>query len=87
MTVSANLEVRCYCRRSPLLAVCGRDTKTGDLYVHVRSAKKDRLNTEVVITSGTVRVRCRDCLRWHTVRISPTNIDHKPEPLPATINL
>lgn len=85
--VDDNLEIHCFCRRSPLLARCGRDTRSGELFVHVRSAKKDRINAEVVVTSGTVRVRCRDCSRWHTITIKQPNVQHKPEGLPDSIRI
>ena len=85
--MSKRLEVRCFCKREPLLAVCGRDTKSGELFVHIKSVKNQRISTEVVVTSGTVRVRCKECLRWHKIRIMPVSIDHKPEELPTTMNI
>lgn len=81
------IEIRCFCRRAPLLAMCGRDSKSGEPFVHVKSARKDRINAEVVVTSGIVRVRCRDCLRWHSVRIRHVGVDHKPEQLPSSIDI
>jgi hypothetical protein len=61
-------ELRCFCNRKPLLAVYGVDEK-GKLYVHVRVYKQARLYGEVLVTDGTVKLRCRECLRWHTVVI------------------
>lgn len=87
MKADKELEVRCFCARAPLLALCGRDTKTGDPYVHVKSARKDRINAEVLVTSGSARVRCRECLRWHTIRIRRVNVEHKPEELPASLDI
>ncbi len=43
--------------------------KHGKLYVHVRIWKQDRIFGELVVTEGTVRICCRECLRWHTVKI------------------
>lgn len=83
--IPEELTIRCFCARKPLLAVCGRDSSSGDLFVHIKSAKKDRINTEVVVTSGICRIRCRDCLRWHKVNIKTPNVNHSPEPLPASI--
>lgn len=79
------LELRCFCRRRPLLAVCGRDARTGEPFVHVKAYKQQRLITEVVVTAGTARIHCRECLRWHTVRIRIENVSFKPEPLPSGI--
>ena len=49
--------------------MCGSDPKTGEPWVHVKSWKKGKLYTEVVATAGIVHIRCRDCGRWHRVRI------------------
>ena len=86
-SVDGKLEVRCFCRRKPLLAICGRDTKSGEPFIHIRSAKGDKLNVEVVITSGTARVRCRECERWHKIRIKHVNIESEPEELPSSLKL
>jgi len=61
-------ELRCFCGRRPLLATYGLDTD-GRLYVHVRIFKQQRIYGEVVVTEGTVRLHCRECLRWHKVVI------------------
>lgn len=87
MSVEGELEVRCFCRRAPLLAICGRDEKNGEPFVHIKSARKDRINAEAVVTSGIVRIRCRDCLRWHTIRIRKIDVDHKAERLPSSIKI
>lgn len=63
------LELRCYCSSRPLLARCGRDPVTGEPWVHVKTWKQKRLYTEVIATGGTVRIRCRECLRWMNVKI------------------
>lgn len=80
-------EVRCFCQREPLLAVCGRDTRSGQPFVHVKTWKQRRLYTEVVVTSGEVRIRCRECFRWHTIRIVHLKVDITPEDLPETIQV
>ena len=84
---SDGLEVRCFCRRAPLLAICGRNKDNGEPFVHVKSARKDRINAEAIIVSGEVRIRCRDCLRWHTIRIKTIGVDHTPEQLPESIDI
>lgn len=78
-------ELRCFCVRKPLLAICGTDTKTFQPFVHVKSMRKDNLNAEIVVTEGTVRIRCRDCYRWHTVRIIKNDLQVKQENLPETL--
>lgn len=61
-------ELRCLCSREPLLATYGVDEK-GQLYIHVRVYKQRRVFGEVIVTGGTVKLHCRECLRWHTVVI------------------
>lgn len=79
------LEVRCpFCRRHPLLGVCGR-ADDGAPFVHIKSYKSQRLYTEVVITSGVVRIRCRDCKKWMTLTVKPIKVHVTPEQLPESI--
>lgn len=78
-------EIRCFCSRKPLLAVGGRDTRTGQGFIHVKTWKGGRLYAEVVITEGTARIRCRECLRWHSVRIVKSRLEIKQEPLPESV--
>ena len=61
-------ELRCFCRRNPLLATYGVD-KNQQLFVHVKVYKQNRIFGEVLVTGGTVKLLCRECLRWHTVII------------------
>jgi hypothetical protein len=63
---STKNELRCFCRRSPLLATFGIDEK-GKLYVHVKIYKQQRIFGEVLIVEGVVKLHCRECLRWHKV--------------------
>jgi hypothetical protein len=60
--------MRCFCHGEPLLAVCGVDAH-GEPWVHVRVWKGQRLYSEVIASSGVVKLRCRKCLRWHKVKI------------------
>jgi hypothetical protein len=53
-----------------LLATYGLDK--GKLYVHVKVFKQHRVYGEVLVTEGKVQLRCRECLRWHTVIIRET---------------
>lgn len=79
-------EIRCFCNKHPLLAICGRDNKTGEPFVHIKTWKQGRLYVEAVVTSGVVRIRCRDCFRWHTVRIIRDSVRIKEEKLPESIS-
>lgn len=80
-------EIRCFCSHKPLLAVCGRDSKDGTPYIHIKAYKANRLITEVVVTSGTVQIHCRECLRWYKVRIVHMEVDVKNERLPESIRV
>lgn len=64
-------ELRCFCSRSPLLATYG--IRKGVLFVHVKVYKQHRIMGELVAEGGTVKLRCRDCLRWHVVRIGKSD--------------
>jgi hypothetical protein len=63
-------DLRCFCGRSPLLAIYGVD-EDGNLFVHVRVYKGKRLYHESVLYGGIVKLRCRECYRWHRVLIRP----------------
>ncbi len=78
------IDVRCFCRNEPLIAVAGRDARSGEPFVHIKSWKGDRLNAEAVVTAGTVRIRCRVCMRWHRLTIVDV-VESAQEPLPVGI--
>lgn len=61
-------ELRCFCRHEPLLATYGIDSR-GKLFVHVKIWKARRIYGELVIEGGLVKLRCRDCLRWHKIHV------------------
>lgn len=79
-------ELRCFCGRTPLLATYGIDSK-GKLFVHVKIWKARRIFGEIVIEGGVVRLRCRDCLRWHVVRIYQDQaiLQETQDKLPVTV--
>jgi hypothetical protein len=79
------MEIRCTCSRQPLLAVVGRDSKTNQPFIHVKTWKGGRLYAEVVVESGKVRLHCRECFRWLTVTIRHLSIESKSERLPDSI--
>jgi hypothetical protein len=65
-------QLRCFCGRKTLLGVYGVDTK-GKLYIHVKVFKQDRVFAELLFHEGSnVDICCRDCLRWHHIRIATT---------------
>lgn len=63
-------ELRCFCRGEPLLATYGID-KNGELFVHVKIFKQNRIYGELLIISGVAKMRCRNCLRWHRINFGP----------------
>jgi hypothetical protein len=65
----AKERIECFCTRHPLLALAGRDSRTGKGFVWVRTMRKHQVISEVIVTSGTTYIRCRDCLRFHSVTI------------------
>ncbi len=76
-------ELRCFCRTEPLLATYGVD-EGGELYVHLKVYKQQRIYGEVVVTHGVVKLRCRECLRWHRVVIRDSDtaaLEETPEPV------
>lgn len=83
--MTKELEIRCFCQHEPILAVGGRDSENGLPFIHIKSVGRGRLNVEAIITEGTVHLRCRVCMRWHTVRIVKQKIESKPERLPDSI--
>lgn len=78
-------ELRCFCRRKPLLATYGID-KIGTLFIHVKIWKAHRIFGELVVEGGIVKIRCRDCLRWHTINVigKRATLEETYEELPAT---
>jgi len=80
-------DLRCPCARRPLLAKYGRDAG-GALFIHVKVFKQSRLYTEIVFTSGKVRIRCRECLKWNSVTIrQPHGVELRREALPSGVDL
>ncbi len=61
-------ELRCFCSRQPLLATYGVDSR-GKLFLHIKIWKARRIYGELVIEGGLVKIHCRDCLRWHKIRV------------------
>jgi len=56
--------IECVCSRKPLLARGGR--AHGRAFVWIKNV---RAKLDLVIDSGTVRIKCRECNRVHTITI------------------
>lgn len=67
-------EIRCFCSRSPLLAVFGVG-KRGRPFIHVKVWKQNRLYAELVVSgkNAETSIKCRDCYRWYTIFITDNN--------------
>jgi hypothetical protein len=65
--------LKCFCRRRPLLAMYGTDS-SGRLYIHIKIWKAHRIFGEMFVTDGSTQIRCRECLRWHTVKINQPGV-------------
>lgn len=63
-------ELRCECRRRPLLAMYGLDDK-GGIYVHVKIYKSRHIYGEILVLQGIMELRCRECLRWYRLVVPP----------------
>jgi len=83
--MSSPLEIRCTCSRSPLLAVAGSSDEGP--FIHVKAYKQQKIITELVVTSGIVRLRCRNCNRWLTLNVKTEKVTARNEPLPPSITL
>jgi len=38
-------------------------------FVHIRIYKQSRVFGEIIFNFGEIRIKCRDCYRWHIIRI------------------
>lgn len=77
--------IRCFCAKRTLLAVCGRDDVSGEPFLHVKVHKQGRIMANLVVVSGTIRLECRDCGRWHKIRLGPSIPEIVTEELPDSI--
>lgn len=42
---------------------------SGRTVVHIKVHKQKQLYAEVVVLSGVVKLRCRECRRWHILKV------------------
>ena len=69
-----------------MLAVYGIDTD-GKLYIHVKIYKQRRVFGELIIKNGEVNILCRDCYRWHTIKMTGRTASlHEMQNPPAELN-
>lgn len=71
-------ELRCFCTRRPMLGIVGHDSI--GTYLHIKVYKQSRLYGEMIAYGGVVKVRCRECLRWHVVTIKKMTVDFEQIP-------
>ena len=72
MPDSSYEELRCFCGDNTLLAIIKRDAN-GKPLVHIKIYKARRIFGEIIFVLGEMEVRCRDCRRWHKIRIIRDN--------------
>lgn len=84
--VGATGEVRCFCSRSPLLAVYGVN-KNAEPFIHVKVWKQKRLYTELAVTgkSAKVSIKCRDCYRWYNIFITDSMVRSVMQEVPVEV--
>lgn len=78
-------ELRCFCSRTPLLAVygVGNDKRP---FIHVKIYKQGRIYGELVLKGGEVNIKCRECYRWYIVYIQDTGPTLKESIVPLEID-
>lgn len=62
-------ELRCICSRRPLLAFYGQDER-GEPYLHQKTYRQGRTQSELLLTGGAASIRCRECYRWTKIRLT-----------------
>ena len=60
----------------------------GKVYIHIKIYKQGRVFGETYHVDGTVLMRCRNCMRWHRVRIvnAVPKLEETETPVAATEN-
>lgn len=82
--MASEVEIRCSCRRHPLLGVGGRD-RNGKPYLHVLRRRGGNVEVEVIVVEGSAYITCRECGRRTRVNIKVHAIESNSEPLPQEI--
>lgn len=58
---------------------------SGKIYIHIKIYKQGRVYGETYHTDGTVQIRCRNCMRWHVVRIVNSTVQLEEAQPPAVV--
>lgn len=79
-------DLRCSCRRRPLLALYGINIR-GQLYIEMKVYKQQMVYGHMVVTlrDGEAKLFCRECHRWYVVMVRPDDIavlQEIPSPIP-----
>jgi hypothetical protein len=63
-------DLRCFCRRRPLLALYGVD-RNGKLYIEVKVYKQREVYGHIITTlrDGEIKLFCRECHRWYVITV------------------
>ena len=61
------------------MAVIKADKK-GRPFVHIRVSKQTRIFGEIIFRFGEMVIKCRECHRWHRVRIMHQKATMEPVP-------
>lgn len=69
-------EIRCFCRGKQLLGIV--KSRRGNTYLHVKVYKNRQIYAEMEMTFGSIKIRCRQCGRWHRVTIVKNKADFHP---------
>lgn len=82
-------DLRCSCRRRPLLALYGVDAR-GRLYIEMKVYKQQQVYGHMVVTlrDGDVKLFCRECHRWYVVMVRPDDLavlQEIPSPAPEEV--
>jgi hypothetical protein len=66
----------CTCARKPLLARVG--ILQGAPFLEIKASKSGRPLVDVVVTEGTVVIRCRECFRFHRIKVGTVLHERSP---------
>ena len=76
-SLEAPQRLTCTCSRQPLLARVG--ILRGAPFLQIKASKSGRSLVDMVVTEGTVVIRCRECLRYHRIKVS--TVLHEAHPM------
>lgn len=77
-------DLRCFCAKRPLLARVGRDDD-GTAFAHIKIFKAGKVYGEVVLEHGRLKLRCRECGRWHSLTLRRVAVNFVPDERPSAL--